>query len=103
MAGFYQNNACIGILEVKCPYSLDNVDITKMHPKEITKHPKFWLEIHDGTPRLKQNHKYFYQIQGELAIMEKPWCDFIVWTEGGILTERIHSDKDLWESYMLPM
>ena len=31
-------------------------------------------------PTLKKTHKYFAQVQGEMAIKGLPWVDFVVWT-----------------------
>ena len=47
-------------------------------------------------PRLKRNHKYYAQIQGEMAMMGCPWGDFVVWTaakESNCFIERIHFDS----------
>ena len=52
--------------------------------------------------RVKRNHNYYYQVQGELAIMGVPWCDFVVWTKAGIFIERITLDNHLWSNIMLP-
>ena len=38
-------------------------------------------------------HKHFYQVQGQLAICEKEYCDFICWTPQGIHVERILPDR----------
>ena len=29
---------------------------------------------------LKRHHNYYYQIWGQLAILNLEWCDFIIWT-----------------------
>ena len=41
---------------------------------------------------LCHNHEYFYQIQGQLAICEKKYYDFVCWTPHGIHVERILAD-----------
>ena len=33
--------------------------------------------------KLKKAHKYFAQIQGQMAIGERPWCDLVVYTFKG--------------------
>jgi hypothetical protein len=43
-----------------------------------------------------------FQIQGQLAITKKTFCDFIVYTLNDFFVERIKFDKDLWENVMLP-
>ena len=31
--------------------------------------------------QLKKSHIYYCQIQGQMAIGERPWCDFVVYTK----------------------
>ena len=37
-------------------------------------------------------------MQGEMAVCNCSWCDFVVWTKGGILVLRVMFDRDYWES-----
>lgn len=37
-----------------------------------------------------------------MAITERSWCDFVIYTEKGISVERIQFDSDLWNSHLLP-
>jgi len=66
----------------------------------------FCLEIDEKSKRkdlhLKKTSNYYYQVQGQLAITEKQFCDFIVYTEKDFFIERFTLDKDLWENVMLP-
>ena len=52
--------------------------------------------------KLKKAHKYFAQIQGQMAIGERPWCDLVVYTFKGISVERINFDNDFWMLKLLP-
>ena len=92
-----------GVLEVKAPYSINNVNVTNIHPCKLEKHPKCCLELFEDKdkPRLKRNHNYYYQVQGELAILGVPWSDFAVWPRAGIYVERIEFDRNLWVNEML--
>ena len=56
----------------------------------------------DGSLKLKQNHVYYSQIQGQMAIGEWKWCDFVVYTTKGISIERIPFNSTFWESELLP-
>ena len=47
--------------------------------------------------KLKRSHKYYTQIQDQLSIADKLYCDFFVWTPKGYLVERIYPDANLWE------
>ena len=51
---------------------------------------------------LKEGHPYYSQIQGQMAIGERPWCDFVIYTTKGISIERIQYNKDFWKSKLLP-
>ena len=44
--------------------------------------------------KLKQNHKYFAQVQEQLAVGERKWCDFVIFTNKGISIERIKFDEE---------
>ena len=73
-----------GIIEIKCPYKHRDT-----HPKDITD-PCFYLKRNeDGELQLSHSHEYYHQIQGQLAVCEKEYCDFICWTPHGMHTERI--------------
>ena len=52
--------------------------------------------------KLKHNDKYYYQVQGVMAITKRRWCDFVVWTPKGISIERIDYDSGFWADHMLP-
>ena len=86
-----------GLIEIKCPYRLRD-----LHPMEAAKNENFFCEIIDGKFKLRRNHAYFYQVQGQLAISNCEWCHFIVWTNKGMEYETIVYDKNLWENVMLP-
>ena len=54
------------------------------------------MQGEDGQAHLNKKHSYFYQVQGQLHIMEVNYCDFIVWNKNDIFVERITPDADLW-------
>ena len=43
--------------------------------------------------QLKRSHPYYCQVQGQMAITERAWCDFVVYTSKGIAIDRITFDK----------
>lgn len=91
-----------GFLEVKCPYL--NRDCT---PSEACSSPGFCCTLQssaDGCqlPMLRKNHPYYAQIQGQMAVGERPWCDFVIFTKKGISVERILFDEDYWRHTLLP-
>ena len=91
-----------GFIEVKCPYS--QRDCT---PVEATKSTGFCCELQptpDGnqTLKLRQNHRYFAQVQGQMAVGQRPWCDFVIFTNKGISVERVPFDEYYWQHTLLP-
>lgn len=87
------------IVEIKCPASAANMTPTEaILKKKIT-----FCVLDESDPqkiKLKQNHNYFYQVQGQLNITKKRYCIFVVWTPKGILFEKIEKDTGFWESIL---
>ena len=72
-----------GFLEVKCPYKYRDV-----HPIDACTHSDFCGSLHGGKFELKRSHHYYAQVQGQMAIGNRNWCDFVVWTTKGVLVEQ---------------
>ena len=53
-------------------------------------------------PVLKLNHPHYSQAQGQMAISERSWCDFLLYTPKGISVQRIPFDPSYWEGELLP-
>ena len=84
----------IGVIEVKCPYSMHDVAIncdTEWHSH---------LKYLDCENRLKSGHQYYHQIQGEMYAVDVLWCDFIIWTPHSILIKRINRDPHWGRHYL---
>ncbi|XP_064457136.1 uncharacterized protein LOC135367975 [Ornithodoros turicata] len=59
------------------------------------------LFLKDG--KLKHTHKYYYQIQGQLALSGLLWCDLVVDSGSGApFVQRIPFNQELWRDVMLP-
>ena len=91
-----------GFVEVKCPYTARN-----MTPVEACSSSSFFctlLQNSDDSDRvnLRTNHHYYAQVQGQLAIGGRPWCDFVAYTTKGINVQRIKFDNNYWENILLP-
>ena len=87
----------IGIIEVKCPYSMRSVKLqseTQWHT---------YLNYLNCMNCLKQDHPYWHQIQGGMAAVDVQWCDFIIWTPNQILIKRINRDPDWASTYLLSL
>ena len=91
-----------GYLEVKCPYA--HRDKT---PEEACSSNGFCSTLQENcdgtlTLNLRKNHVYYAQVQGQMAIGERPWCDFVIYTTKGISVQRISFDDDYWNKELLP-
>jgi hypothetical protein len=74
---------------------------------EAVDHPEFksdfFLQQQNDVISLKQDHNYYYQIQGQLALTQLPWVDFVAYSGVGLIyKERVYFNKTLWETTMLP-
>ncbi|XP_033728272.1 uncharacterized protein LOC117317556 [Pecten maximus] len=81
-----------GVLEIKCPAS----EKWKFkHPSQCALDPDFFCYFDHScdTLKLKQSHRYYYQVQGQMLITNRKWCDFLVWTLKGWTVERIQYDE----------
>ena len=88
-----------GLCEIKCPYSARN--LTPENACRIV--PNFCCRLDaDGSVILRKGHSYYYQIQGQMAITGRNWCDFVVYTPYGISVERITFNESFWLNEMLP-
>lgn len=66
--GFVSCECCgLGVLEIKCPFSNRNT-----LPTDVS-----YLEKVDDSFRLFKNNNYFYQVQGQMLISERSYCDFV--------------------------
>ena len=91
-------NGFEGLIEVKCPYVLRNIspDCAKEELNKKQLNNLCCNVLEDGTLRLKREHKYFYQVQMQMAVCEKDFCDFLVWSKHGLSVERILPDLEFW-------
>lgn len=84
-------NSPFGLIEVKCPETKFMVT-----PLDACSHDGFFLENCDGQPKLKRDHSYYKQVQGQLGITGAKWCDFVVYTSRGMSIERIPFQEQFW-------
>ena len=90
----------VGLVEVK---NLLQTETMLIKPAAVEK-KNFCLTSCNNKIMLKRSHKYFYQIQGQLNIYDKEWCDFIIRRTNpyDMYVERIFRDRELWNTQMLP-
>jgi len=77
-----------GLLEIKCPYSAIHTT-----PKQVS-----CLQTNEEGYKLSRRHEYFYQILGQLGILQgPPYCDFVCQTLYGTMhIERIPLDPSFF-------
>lgn len=90
-----------GLVEVKC---LASVKEFSFKEEVENKKKDFCLQFNEcGELQLKRNHNYYFQIQGQLNITKRLWCDFVVYSKKGeLFVERINKDDMFWKTTMLP-
>ncbi|KAK5640569.1 hypothetical protein RI129_011380 [Pyrocoelia pectoralis] len=83
------------IVEIKCPWS-----IRDLSPQQAVNEKKIkYLKIdQNGDVRLKENHNYYFQVQGQLAITGANYCYFVVWTPSGLIVDKIEKNISFWEN-----
>lgn len=82
-----------GLIEIKCPYSARSAS----NLEEVSKVHNIGLRYKsDGEAFLPTNHRYFYQIQGQLAITGRKWCDLYFWCPNDTVIIRIAKDEAFW-------
>ena len=85
-----------GLVEIKCPFTLRNLT-----PEEACADPKFYFPLVNGKPKLKKDHPYYYQVQGQLGLTGLVWCDFVVFFQIGLIIQRVKSDELFWKSMIV--
>ena len=81
-----------GLIEIKCPFKHRD-----KHPHSIDDHSFYLKKDEDGSMHLSKDHDYFYQVQGQLAVCDLDFCDFICWTPLGMHCERITFDQTFFD------
>ena len=64
-----------GLLEIKCPARAEKISLVDLCTKRELKPLSFFLQYIDRKFYLKTTHSYYYQVQGQLYITGRPWCD----------------------------
>ena len=51
---------------------------------------------------LKRSHPYYCQVQGQLTVGNRLWCDFVVYTQKGLSIDCVNFDCEFWNSKLCP-
>lgn len=80
------------IIEVKCPFQWRDHTV-----EEAVQEKSFYLYLEEGGAyRLKEDHHYWHQVQGQLHLSGKTTCYFTIWTPKQCVIIPISRD-DLWQ------
>ena len=60
-----------GLAEVKCPYS-----VRHLTPIDACSKSKFFCAVTNNEIHLKTSHPYYAQVQGQMEVTNRKWCDF---------------------------
>ena len=52
--------------------------------------------MENGVAKLKKDHEYYDQVQGQMAITGTKWYDFVVYTSLGLNIDRMYFDAEHW-------
>ena len=77
----------LGVLEAKCPYCAQDKGFEEL----AENHDNFCLADADSKMMLKRTHSYYYQCQMQVAVTDRSYCDFIVWS----VTDELHYKRIL--------
>ena len=92
-----------GLLEIKCLQCFKNVAPGQIQQgladnlitKKQINQSCFKLDT-NSLPKLRTTHAYYYQVQFQMAVMDRTWCDFVLWSpKGSPSVERIFRDEQL--------
>ena len=88
---------CCGdfVVEIKCPFSIKNVI---PHCQNLP----YLIEI-DNKTVLKENHPYYFQVQGQMAITNIHKSIFFVYTHHGYFIQNINYNEDLWKNILIKL
>ena len=73
-----RDNNLKGVLEIKCPMVLagtDPKDIDNIKPMQRN---RLCYSNINGVTSLKKGHKYYYQVQMQIATCKVDYCDFVI-------------------------
>ncbi|XP_067203566.1 uncharacterized protein [Linepithema humile] len=89
-----------GLVEIKCPPSAENLTADEA----VQTLPQL-KGIFDkkNIDKMNRNHRFFYQVQGQLNITQRNYCIFVIWTPKSLKTVRVNRDNVFWEKEMVPI
>ncbi|KAL2077859.1 hypothetical protein ACEWY4_027363 [Coilia grayii] len=83
-----------GCIEIKCPAKYKDSTILDACSSNDSSFPLYQA---NGRMHLKKSHPYYSQVQTQMFVTERMYCDFVVWTQKDCAILRIFKDTAFWE------
>lgn len=80
------------LVEIKCPSKSQDLSPEEAVRKKIIK----FCTLTDRELKLKKNHDYYFQVQGQMLVTGISQVYFVVWTPKGINIEKIYKDEEIY-------
>lgn len=87
------------IVEIKCPSSCENMELTDVW--ETKKNIRRIFSKNDLS-QMNPNHVYYFQVQGQLHITGRSTCIFAIWTREELHYVYVKKDDNFWSTKMEP-
>ena len=97
------NGVVVGLIEIKCPYILEKISPLDVQQLPATQIRNLCYTVDGNVVKIKLSHKYYYQVQMQMAICNASFCDFLLWSPKGMTVERVTFDKEFWEKLHLKL
>lgn len=76
------------VLEIKCPFKYKDLRSTEILQIQDT---TFCLDAYGN---LKKTHQYYDQVQTQMLVTNYTQCNFVIWTEPGLVIVSVPRDED---------
>ncbi|OXU22784.1 hypothetical protein TSAR_009514 [Trichomalopsis sarcophagae] len=86
-----------GIVEIKNLFTAKD-----LLPEEAMKSFPHLYFIDNRTKTMKKTHHWYYQVQGQLHVIQRKYCIFALRTTKGMKIERVERNDEFWEKNMKP-
>lgn len=67
------------------------------YTKEIAMANDYHIHFMEGEIKLKETSSWYTQIQTQLFVTDKRWCDFVLFTKKDILVDRIYFNQQFMD------
>lgn len=82
------------VLEVKCPFAIRDEEINEQNLN--------YLERVGNKLYLKTDSKYYYQVQTQMYVTGREFCDFCVWTKKDFKLISVERNNEVIKSLIIP-